>query len=120
MLATFPTRSRLTSPASPGQQHCYHPELQVHSAGFRAHLTLPCSHHLIPLGWQVSKHQIDLSYSWVKAALQGAGLVAQARKRGVHRKRRERRPLPGMLLHIDGSRHQWFCATCCISRTLRR
>jgi hypothetical protein len=25
-----------------------------------------------------------------------------------YRKRRERRPLPGMLLHIDGSRHQWF------------
>ena len=55
-----------------------------------------------------SQHQIDLSYSWVKAALQGAGLVARARKRGVHRKRRQRRPLPGMLLHIDGSRHQWF------------
>jgi transposase len=55
-----------------------------------------------------SEHQIELSYTWVKAALQGAGLVARARKRGVHRKRRERRPLPGMLLHIDGSRHQWF------------
>jgi len=55
-----------------------------------------------------AEHQIDLSYTWVKAALQGAGLVARARKRGVHRKRRERRPLPGMLLHIDGSRHQWF------------
>jgi transposase len=54
------------------------------------------------------EHQIDLSYTWVKAALQGAGLVARARKRGVHRRRRERRPLPGMLLHIDGSRHQWF------------
>jgi transposase len=55
-----------------------------------------------------TEHQIDLSYTWVKAALQGAGLVARARKRGVHRKRRERRPLPGMLLHIDGSHHQWF------------
>jgi hypothetical protein len=54
------------------------------------------------------EHQIDLSYSWVKAALQGAGLVARTRPRGVHRKRRPRRPLPGMLLHIDGSRHQWF------------
>jgi transposase len=53
-------------------------------------------------------HQIDLSYSWVKAALQGAGLVARQRQRGVHRKRRARRPLPGMLLHIDGSHHQWF------------
>jgi hypothetical protein len=53
-------------------------------------------------------HQIDLSYTWVKSALQGAGLVARERSRGVHRKRRPRRPLPGMLLHIDGSRHQWF------------
>src|ERR1700681_4387600 len=55
-----------------------------------------------------AEHAIGLSYSWVKQALQGAGLVARGRKRGVHRKRRERRPLPGMLLHIDGSRHQWF------------
>src|SRR5262244_802109 len=55
-----------------------------------------------------SEHQIDLSYTWVKAALQGAGLVARARPRGVHRKRRQRRPLPGMLRHIDGSHHQWF------------
>jgi transposase len=54
------------------------------------------------------EHQIHLSYTWVKQALQGAGLVARGRKRGVHRKRRERRPLPGMLLHIDGSRHRWF------------
>ena len=55
-----------------------------------------------------SEHQIGLSYSWVKGVLQGAGLVARGRQRGVHRKRRPRRPLPGMLLHIDGSRHQWF------------
>jgi transposase len=54
------------------------------------------------------QHGITLSYTWVKRALQGAGLVAKARQRGVHRKRRLRRPLPGMLLHIDGSRHQWF------------
>ncbi len=55
-----------------------------------------------------AEHGIELSYTWLKQALQGAGLVARGRKRGVHRKRRERRPLPGMLLHIDGSRHQWF------------
>jgi transposase len=55
-----------------------------------------------------AEHGIGLSYTWVKQALQGAGLVARGRKRGAHRKRRERRPLPGMLLHIDGSRHQWF------------
>ena len=54
------------------------------------------------------EHQIQLSYTWVKQALQGAGLVKAGRKRGPHRKRRERRPLPGMLLHIDGSEHEWF------------
>jgi transposase len=53
-------------------------------------------------------HGIALSYTWVKRALQGAGLVKPGRKRGVHRKRRPRRPLPGMLLHLDGSRHRWF------------
>lgn len=56
----------------------------------------------------VEEHGIKLSYTWVKTALQGAGLVKKGRKRGVHRKRRERRPLPGMLLHIDGSKHRWF------------
>ena len=54
------------------------------------------------------EHGIRLSYSWVKRALQGAGLVARRRRRGPHRKRRPRRPLPGMLLHIDGSTHRWF------------
>ena len=56
----------------------------------------------------VEEHQIGLSYTWVKQALQAAGLVKRKAKRGVHRKRRERRPLPGMMLHIDGSHHQWF------------
>jgi transposase len=54
------------------------------------------------------KHNIELSYTWVQKALQGAGLVAKRHKRGPHRRRRPRRPLPGMLLHIDGSKHQWF------------
>src|SRR5260221_441217 len=56
-----------------------------------------------------SEHGIELSYPWVKAALQGAGLVKARKHRGKHRKRRPRRPLPGMLLHIDGSQHRWFC-----------
>jgi transposase len=56
----------------------------------------------------VEEHGIELSYTWVKLMLQGAGLVAKRKQRGVHRKRRERRPLPGMLLHIDGSEHRWF------------
>jgi transposase len=56
-----------------------------------------------------SEHGITLSYTWVKAALQGAGLVKARKHRGKHRKRRPRRPLPGMLLHIDGSQHRWLC-----------
>jgi len=55
------------------------------------------------------EHGIRLSYTWVKLALQAAGLVKKRRQRGPHRKRRARRPLPGMLLHLDGSRHRWFC-----------
>jgi transposase len=54
------------------------------------------------------KHGIELSYTFVQKALQGAGLVARGRRRRKHRRRRERRPMPGMLLHIDGSKHQWF------------
>src|SRR6266550_349800 len=54
------------------------------------------------------EHQIELSYSWVKLALQGAGLVRRGRKRGVHRQRRPRRPLPGMLLHSDRGSHFWL------------
>ena len=54
------------------------------------------------------EHKIRLSYTWVKLALQGAGLVARDQQRRVHRRRRERRPIPGMMLHIDGSTHQWF------------
>ena len=54
------------------------------------------------------EHGINLSYTWVQQALQGAGLVAKRHKRGPHRRRRPRRPMAGMLLHIDGSKHQWL------------
>jgi transposase len=54
------------------------------------------------------EHGIQYSYSWVKKALQTSGLVATRRQRGPHRRRRPRRPIPGMLLHIDGSTHRWF------------
>ncbi|MBV9939895.1 MAG: ISNCY family transposase [Acidobacteriaceae bacterium] len=54
------------------------------------------------------EHGLELSYTWVQQALQGAGLVKKRSRRGPHRRRRERRPLPGMLLHIDGSKHRWF------------
>ena len=55
-----------------------------------------------------SEYGIDLSYTWVKKALQAAGLVKSRRRRGPHRKRRPRRPLPGMMLHIDASKHRWL------------
>ena len=47
------------------------------------------------------------SYTWVKTRLQEARLIKKAPRRGVHRKRRERAPLPGMILHQDGSTHEW-------------
>lgn len=47
------------------------------------------------------------SYSWVKKQLQAAELVPKAAKRGVHRKRRERSALPGMMIHQDASTHEW-------------
>ncbi|MGH7209700.1 MAG: helix-turn-helix domain-containing protein, partial [Nitrospiraceae bacterium] len=53
-------------------------------------------------------HGIALSYTWVKTALQTAGLVATGPRRGTHRKVRPRRPLPGMLLHTDASTHAWI------------
>jgi transposase len=54
------------------------------------------------------EEQIALSYTWVKTALQNAGLVKRYAKRGQHRKKRPRRPLTGMMLHVDGSRHRWI------------
>ena len=54
------------------------------------------------------EHGVSLSYSFVKAALQGAGLVKKKNKRGVHRKKRERRRCYGEMLHMDGSPHVWL------------
>lgn len=54
------------------------------------------------------KHGIHLSYTWVYKALIGAGLAGRRKKRAPRRRRRERRPLPGMLLHINGSKHRRF------------
>lgn len=54
------------------------------------------------------EHGVTLSYSFVKAALQGAGLVRKGRARGRHRRRREPRPCRGELLHLDGSPHEWL------------
>ena len=67
-------------------------------------------------GWTVkhfhdhlrAHHGFAWSYTWTKTTLQRAGLVSKAPKRGVHRRRRERKPCVGMMLHQDGSRHEWL------------
>lgn len=66
-------------------------------------------------GWNVahfhSKYRSEMqgtrSYSWLKTVLQGAGLARTAKRRGKHRIKRERAPLPGMMLHQDASTHRW-------------
>lgn len=52
-------------------------------------------------------HQGTRSYTWVKRRLQTAGLVKTGQRRGPHRQRRERKPLPGMMVHQDASTHAW-------------
>ena len=66
------------------------------------------------LGWNVKHFHSwyrrsggTRSYTWVKKRLQGAKLVPKYEKRGAHRKRRERSALPGMMIHQDGSTHEW-------------
>jgi transposase len=56
--------------------------------------------------WQ-EEHNGTRSYTWTKNRLQRAGHVARAPRRGAHRKKRPRKPLPGMMLHQDGSTHEW-------------
>lgn len=55
-----------------------------------------------------AEHKFELGYTWTKRVLQDAGLVKRAPKRSAHRKKRPRRPLPGMLLFQDGSSHAWL------------
>lgn len=66
------------------------------------------------LGWNVKHFHSwyrqeggSRSYSWVKKHLQAEGLVEKGKPKGVHRKKRERMALPGMLIHQDGSTHEW-------------
>src|SRR3954451_2325976 len=54
------------------------------------------------------EHGFTWSYTWTKTFLQSKGLLVRAPKRGAHRRKRPRRPLPGMMLHQDGSRHAWL------------
>jgi transposase len=54
------------------------------------------------------EHGVTLGYTFVKKALQGAGLVSGRKERGPHRKRRPRKASFGEMLHVDGSRHPWL------------
>lgn len=56
----------------------------------------------------VRRHGYKLCYTVTRLSLQAAGLVGKAKRRGAHRKKRQRRPLPGMLLFQDGSTHRWI------------
>src|SRR5260370_21750703 len=55
----------------------------------------------------VSHHGLRWGYTWTKSYLQERGHLKKAPRRGAHRRKRERKPLPGMMLHQDGSRHCW-------------
>jgi transposase len=55
-----------------------------------------------------AEHGFDLSYTWTKTILQQRGLIRVATRRSAHRKRRPRRPLPGMMLFQDGSQYAWL------------
>ncbi len=56
----------------------------------------------------VQRHNFAWSYTWTKTFLHSKGLLERAKRRGAHRRKRPRRPLPGMMLHQDGSRHAWL------------
>ena len=56
----------------------------------------------------VRHHAFSWGYTWTKNALHAAGFVDRAKRRGAHRRKRERRPFEGMMLHQDGSRHAWL------------
>ncbi len=63
-------------------------------------------------------HRVRQSYSFVKQALQTAGLVGKRRPRGRHRRRREPRPCFGELVHLDGSLHPWLALVSDARQTL--
>jgi transposase len=56
----------------------------------------------------VKDHGFGWGYTWLKLHLQWKGVVAKAPRKGAHRRKRERRPLRGMMLHQDGSRYEWL------------
>lgn len=56
----------------------------------------------------VDDHDFRWGYTWTKTFLHKLGLLQRAPRRGAHRRKRERRPMAGMMLHQDGSQHRWI------------
>ncbi len=56
----------------------------------------------------VTRRNFSWGYTWTKTFLHSKGLLEKAKRRGAHRRKRPRRPMPGMMLHQDGSRHAWL------------
>ena len=55
-----------------------------------------------------TRHGLNLGYTWTLTVLQKHGLAEKGSSRGRYRRKRERRPMRGMLLHLDASRHRWI------------
>jgi len=53
-------------------------------------------------------HNLTYGYTWTKNQLEKAGLIRRSKRGGDHRLRRPRRPMAGMMLHQDGSTHEWI------------
>lgn len=56
----------------------------------------------------VEKHQLSVSYTFVLELLQLRGLADKCSGQGRYLRKRERRPMRGMLLHLDASTHEWI------------
>lgn len=56
------------------------------------------------------EHQVNRSYNWVRTTLQKNGVIQKSTRGGKHRLRRERKAMRGMMIHQDGSTHQWVPA----------
>jgi len=54
------------------------------------------------------EHALKQGYTWTKGVLHSAGLVTPCKRGGPHRLRRPRRPMRGMMMHQDASKHVWF------------
>ena len=56
-----------------------------------------------------TEHRIQVCcYESVIRILRDAALIEKGIRHSSHRKRRERRPMAGMLIHMDGSTHAWL------------